>query len=139
MLAQLGQLLLERAGTLLGLVALSGQLLEPGRRILAGPGAQLRELRLQGVGPLDGGVAARGSAQRLQLAVELAAARRRLGEAALELGDPPGGLLLRPLELLAGGRGRLQLALERADALRGLGRDARLVGLRGVGGVPAAR
>ena len=51
---------------------------------------------------------------------------------AFELGDPLGGVLLRPLELVALDDGRLQLALERADALLDLGRDTGLVGLRGL-------
>ena len=55
-----------------------------------------------------------------------------LGEMPLQLRDPRGGLLLRPLELVAVRRGGLQLALERADALLHLGVDPGFVRLGGV-------
>ena len=55
-----------------------------------------------------------------------------LGQMALQLGDPLGGLVLRPLELLAARSGSLKLALERADPLLDLGADTGLVSLGGL-------
>ena len=118
----------------LGGVAQLGQLLELRARILVAlPGSELLELGLERGRALERRVAVgRSRAERLELVLELLAVLGRLGQAALELRDPLGRLLLGPLELLAVRGGGLKLGLECTDALCDLGVDAGLVRLGGL-------